>query len=83
MAIVSSLYRCAKCGSKNVKPYTKDGKLINPLKDILNNTEIVEFRCPDCGAVLDYPMDDEQKAALDAKELDSVGTISGALNKNK
>ena len=77
MAIVTSIYRCAQCGSKNVQAYDKEGKAVRPLA----NKDAAEFRCPDCGAVLDHAMDAAKKAELDAKELESVGTISGALNK--
>ena len=83
MAIVSTIYRCAKCGSKNVVPYSADGQpMKDPLIDILKNKSAAEFRCLDCGAVMDHPMEDVEKADLDAEELDGQGaSISGALNK--
>jgi predicted RNA-binding Zn-ribbon protein involved in translation (DUF1610 family) len=85
MAIVASLYRCANCGSKNVVPYSKNGAMKNPLGDILSHKEIIEFRCPDCGAVLDHAMADGKKAYIDEKQLssDGEGYISGAFNKKK
>lgn len=83
MAIITTIYRCAKCGSKNVIPYSAEGEpMKDPLMDILKNKTAAEFRCSDCGAVMDHPMEDEEKAELDTEDLESQGaSISGALNK--
>ena len=46
MAIVTTIYRCAKCGSKNVVPYSAEGEpMKDPLLDILRNKSAKEFRC--------------------------------------
>ena len=83
MAIVTTIYRCAKCGSKNVVPYSAEGEpMKDPLLDILRNKSAKEFRCSDCGAVMDHPMEDVEKADLDAEDLEGDRvSISGALNK--
>ena len=83
MAIVTTIYRCAKCGSKNDVPYSAEGEpMKDPLLDILRNKSAKEFRCSDCGAVMDHPMEDVEKADLDAEDLEGDGvSISGALNK--
>ena len=54
----------------------------DPLLDILRNKSAKEFRCSDCGAVMDHPMEDVEKADLDAEDLEGDRvSISGALNK--
>lgn len=80
-----AMYRCAACGSPNVKPDSQAGGIkYNYVKGavgtvvlgpggaaagITSETQSV-YKCPDCGLTLTYPMDAEIKAAIDLGVVD-------------
>lgn len=73
MTAIISMFRCANCGSGHVEPYAEGKKLKLSVFGMLKGKKIDEFRCPDCGAVLDHAMDISEKA-----KVDSMVVISGA-----
>lgn len=60
-----SMFRCANCGSSSVEPYMKGKKINISAFSLLKAKEINEFRCPQCGCILNYSMADADKVKVD------------------
>lgn len=65
MAMITSLYRCAQCGSSEVIPYTEKGKCRVSAFHMTKREEIIHFKCPVCNAVSSDCMSNERKAEVD------------------
>ena len=62
-------YRCAKCGSGNVVPYTNGEKTAFSFRNLQKQAKATEYRCPDCHSHLPYSMNAGDKAAADSMVL--------------
>lgn len=71
MSNVVSIFRCANCGSRYVVPYSS-GKKYKMAAFSLMRKNADEFKCPECGAILPYAMNDSDKSKADAMTVISA-----------
>lgn len=67
-----SMFRCAKCGSSKVTPYSNGKKPKSLILGAIKQIEFDEFECAACGAKLNHCMNDADKSAIDTMVMQAV-----------